>query len=234
LGTGRAGAGNLVPQVYAIEPPFAGNPSFTVGVANALASAQAVLVIDSSDPGVGNSIPATGAFTRQIVSLSGSGYGSVSLSIPNNPQTVGHTFFGRWYITDASAANGFSVSQVFQFTVFGESNSNSSKSTFADFDGDGKADISIYRPSEGAWYRLNSGSNNSFSVTQFGISSDKIVPADYDGDGKTDFAVFRNGTWYLQESTAGFTAVAFGLADDIPVPADYDGNEKADIAVFRP
>jgi len=119
-GTGRAGAGNVVPQVYAIEPPLAGNPSFTVGVAGALGGAQAVLVINSSDPGVGNSIPATGAFTRQSVSLAGGGYGSISLSIPNDPQIVGQTFFGRWYITDASAANGFSASRLFQFTVFGE------------------------------------------------------------------------------------------------------------------
>lgn len=50
-GAGRAGAGNLVPQVYAIEPQFAGNPSFTVGIANALGGAQAILMIDSSDPG---------------------------------------------------------------------------------------------------------------------------------------------------------------------------------------
>jgi len=119
-GTGRAGTGNIIPQVHAIEPPLAGNPSFTVGVANALGGAQGVLVINSSDPGVGNSIPASGSFTRQTVLLAGGGYGSVSLSIPNDPQIVGQTFFGRWYITDASAANGFSVSQLFQFTVFGE------------------------------------------------------------------------------------------------------------------
>ena len=101
-----------------------------------------------------------------------------------------------------------------------------------DFDGDGKAEVSVFRPTDGAWYSLNSSSG--FTGVQFGISSDKLAPADYDGDGKTDIAVYRDGTWYLQRSTQGFTGVGFGVATDIPTPADYDGDGKAEIAVYRP
>ena len=101
-----------------------------------------------------------------------------------------------------------------------------------DFDGDGKSDVSVFRPTGGFWYLLNSASG--FTGAQFGDTNDKIVPADYDGDGKTDLAVYRNGTWYLQRSTAGFTGFAFGAADDIPQPADFDGDGKADLAVWRP
>ncbi|MEJ7701192.1 MAG: VCBS repeat-containing protein [Pyrinomonadaceae bacterium] len=101
-----------------------------------------------------------------------------------------------------------------------------------DFDGDGKADISVFRPSDRTWY-LNQ-STNGLSATQFGLSTDKITPADYDGDGKTDIAVFREGVWYLQRSTAGFTGIAFGDGNDIPQPADFDGDGKADLALWRP
>ena len=123
-GTGRNGAGGFLPKVTAIEPPLVGNPSFTVAVSSGLGNAQATLVINSTDPGVGTTIPASGSFFRQTVNLQGSGngagFGSFSIAIPNNPALVGQTFFGRWYVTDASATNGFSVSQVFQFTVFGD------------------------------------------------------------------------------------------------------------------
>ena len=107
-----------------------------------------------------------------------------------------------------------------------------SNSTKFDFDGDGRADISVFRPDGGVWYLL--GSTSGFAGAQFGASTDKIVPADYDGDGKTDLAVYRSGTWYLQRSSAGFTGVAFGDGNDIPQPADFDGDGKAELAVWRP
>ncbi|MCA1623456.1 MAG: VCBS repeat-containing protein [Acidobacteria bacterium] len=57
--------------------------------------------------------------------------------------------------------------------------------------------------------------------------------ADFDGDGKSDISVFRNGTWYLNQSTAGFRAAQFGASTDRLAPADYDVDGKTDIAVFR-
>ncbi len=101
-----------------------------------------------------------------------------------------------------------------------------------DFDGDRRADISVFRPSNGTWYVQQSQAG--FTGLAFGFGTDRLVPADYDGDGKTDVAVFRSGTWYIQRSSLGFFGLAFGASDDIPVPADYDGDGRADIAVFRP
>ncbi|HMS41121.1 MAG TPA: cytochrome c peroxidase, partial [Pyrinomonadaceae bacterium] len=199
-GTGRAGTGAIVPQVMAIEPPILGNPSFTVAVSKGLGNAQAVLVIDSNDPGVGASIPSNGSFVRVGVDISSGGFASVSLPIPNNPALIGQTFFGRWYVTDADAENGFSVSQAFRFTIFGEQ-SAPNRAAFIDFDGDNKTDISIFRPSNGQWWHLRSsdGQNRAY---QFGTTSDKIVPADFTGDGKIDTAFWRpsSGEWFILRS----------------------------------
>lgn len=117
------------------------------------------------------------------------------------------------------------------FTITQNGNSIISRTRF-DFDGDGKSDLSLFRPSNGIWYLQQSASG--FNGIQFGASTDKIVPADYDGDGRTDVAVFRGNTWYIQRSTLGFTNIQFGATGDIPVPADYDGDGITDVAVYRP
>lgn len=102
--------------------------------------------------------------------------------------------------------------------------------TSFDFDGDGRADLAVYRG--GAWHLL--GSTAGYTVQQFGIASDRVVAADYDGDGRTDLAVYRDGVWHLQGSSQGYTAIQFGVTGDIPQPGDFDGDGKADLAVFRP
>src|SRR4029453_15327402 len=97
-----------------------------------------------------------------------------------------------------------------------------------DYDGDGKTDFAVYRPSTGVWFILNSAS---FTRREqpWGLPGDIPVPGDYDGDGKTDFAVYRPspGVWFILNS-ASFTRreQPWGLPGDIPVPGDYDGDGK--------
>lgn len=238
-GTGRAGSGGTTPAIRAISPPLAGNPNFTVSVNSAMGNANAVLVIDSVDPGVGTTIPATGSFARMTTTTqntgAGNGWASLTMPIPTTANVVGQTFFARWYIQDAGAANGFSVSQAVRFTVFGEATAVN-RPTFVDFDGDRKTDMSIFRPSNGQWWISKSSDNQAIGL-QFGLGTDRIVPGDFTGDGKTDVAVWRpsTGDWFfLRSEDNTFLAFPFGQNGDVPAPGDFDNDGKADAAVFRP
>ncbi len=102
-----------------------------------------------------------------------------------------------------------------------------------DYDGDGKMDAAVFRPSTGVWYILQS-SNAAVRYEEWGFTSDKFIPSDYDGDSKTDLAVFRDGIWYIKQSSNSQTAyIRWGLNTDTLVPADYDGDGKTDAAIYR-
>ncbi|MBS1795863.1 MAG: VCBS repeat-containing protein [Acidobacteria bacterium] len=105
-----------------------------------------------------------------------------------------------------------------------------------DFDGDGKTDIAVFRPSDGSWWYSRS-LDSQYRVYSFGNAADRIVPGDYTGDHKTDIAVFRpaTGFWFIQRSEDNsYFSFPFGASGDIPAPSDYDGDGRTDPAVFRP
>jgi uncharacterized delta-60 repeat protein len=109
---------------------------------------------------------------------------------------------------------------------------------YLDFNGDERTDISIFRPSNGQWWYLESSTLFYQIVAgQFGAATDRPVPADYSGDGRTDVAVFRpsTGEWYILRSDNGtFYSFPFGTSGDVPVVGDFDDDQLADAGVFRP
>jgi hypothetical protein len=115
-----------------------------------------------------------------------------------------------------------------------------------DFDGDDRADITVYRPgaaSTSYFYSLSS-LTGTLVARQLGTDGDDpTVIGDYDGDDRDDFAVYRAGAsagqqsfWYYLGSATpngGVTVVQWGQNGDFPAPGDYDGDSKNDFCVQR-
>ncbi len=94
-----------------------------------------------------------------------------------------------------------------------------------DYNGDGRSDIAVFRPSAGSWSIQN------LSRVYFGAPDDFPAPGDYNGDGTAEIAVFRpsGNVWSIRNLTRAY----YGGASDLPVPGDYDGDGTAEIGIFR-
>ncbi len=128
----------------------------------------------------------------------------------NDPASPGSN---TQYVLESNFAQGF-----FLRINFGAAND---KMVPADYDGDGKTDIAVYRPSTNEWYINRSGVTvgNTLQTYTFGAPGDIAQPADFDGDKKADIAVFRpsTGAWYWLRSSDGVVgSQLFGMNGDAP------------------
>jgi hypothetical protein len=150
------------------------------------------------------------------------GDGRTDAAVYRPPPANNPTAPAVWYVLGST--NGY------YYSNWGETND---VPVSADYDGDGRADIAVWRGSNKTFYSVNS-SNGGWQVIPFSQSSTQPVCGDYDGDGKADFAIRSGADWVIRNSSTSATSVTtWQLASDTPVPNDYDGDGKCDIAVWR-
>lgn len=157
---------------------------------------------------------------------------------------------GTWslYVTDDFAEDGGSIADGWTLTFIIQSETCSTtpgptepeRAVRADFDADGRTDLSVFRPSTGAWWA--NMSTTGVGVVNWGVNGDVPFAADFDGDKNADHSIFRPQSnpagmdfWMLHSpNPLSYKTSSWGLPGDIPFGGDYDGDEDADIAVYRP
>src|ERR1041384_7747876 len=111
----------------------------------------------------------------------------------------------------------------------------------ADYDGDGRADLSM-KADDGRW--LIDYASNGFGAWDatfygYGGSDSHAVPRDYDGDGLADLCVHNTSTarWQIDYAYDGygyfnFDYGGYGYSENREAQADYDGDGRAEIGIY--
>jgi hypothetical protein len=205
--------------VTADPPPPACAPVLTPTSFDSLAAATNSSVSVSVAAGCAWTATSNSTFLTVTGGASGTGNGLVTFHVATN--------------TSSAPRTGVLVIAGQIFTV-----SQAGLAVGSDFDGDGAADLVLFRPGNGDWkMRLSSQGFATGVDLAFGLSTDKPVPGDYDGDGRMDMALYRpsNGIWYvIYSSTGALAQLQWGVATDIPMPADYTGDGRTDLCIWRP
>lgn len=125
------------------------------------------------------------------------------------------------------------------------------RSVLFDFDGDGKTDISLYRP--GIWtptvrgssyFYIRSSLTGETMALPFGAGGDRPAPADYDLDGICDLAVFRSweetikvpwdaSDYWIRYSSTGATEVIYHQGYGTIVNRNFVEGPRPEVGVYN-
>jgi len=106
-----------------------------------------------------------------------------------------------------------------------------------DYDGDGKADLAVFKVGQGVWSVVFSGMRYTrIAGMNTGLSNWQGAPGDYDGDGLNDIGLFNpaSGYWWVWFSATRQAAGAqCGAMGFVAAPCDFDGDGKTDLLAYR-
>jgi hypothetical protein len=105
-----------------------------------------------------------------------------------------------------------------------------------DWNGSGKTQIGVYRPSDETFYLGDVNGVSEWSY-HYGNPGDDPITGDWDGSGATQIGVYRpsDETFYLGDVNGLSTAdYPFGNQNDVPITGDWDGSGRTQIGVYRP
>jgi hypothetical protein len=103
----------------------------------------------------------------------------------------------------------------------------------SDYDGDGRTDVSVFRPSDGKWYIYYSATEQ-MGIYTYGTQGDIPVSASRT-NGTNQPTLFRpsTGEWFGYHHSNP-TVKTWGMAGDIPLSETFGGESASVYTVFRP
>ena len=146
------------------------------------------------------------------------------------------TTCGRWACGGSRAAPGTCAAATGPSRRCPESATPPTCRSTGDWDGNGRANLGLYRWSDHTFYLRSD--NGTYTAVHMGIAGSRPIVGDWNGDGKDDLGVQSPGGKYTMLVSNGtsnsWTSLGYGYSTDIPFSGDWNHDGKSDIGVWRP